>query len=158
MSIRIKIGHNVEQVRASLALTSPAVRRHVVRGLHEIGAILTGRFKTVSPRFSGHLANAHDRAVDENALILTLFNRARHAAWLHDGTTHTRMPPPAALERWAARKLGDPKLAFLVARAILRRGGLKALRWMEKEAEAYEPNVRARLQAAVDQALGEVNG
>lgn len=43
---------------------------------------------------------------------------------IHDGKRGGKMPPPRALERWAAVKLGDPGLAFAVARKIKQRGGI----------------------------------
>lgn len=51
--------------------------------------------------------------------------------------TRPHFPPPSALESWCAVILGDPKLAFVIARAISRRG--TRARNMFKE--TFESNV-----------------
>lgn len=155
--MRVRFTLNVTDARAAAQQGSGIIRSQIVRALHEIGAEQVGKMKTESPRFSGHLANAHARVVDEEKLALVIFNRARHAPWLEEGTRHSKMPPPAALARWAARKLGDPRLAFVVARAILRRGGLRARRWMQRVFDEGAPKAGARLQAAVDAGVAEIN-
>ncbi len=38
------------------------------------------------------------------------------------GRTSKKQPPSSALEKWAAIKLGDSRLAFVVARSIARKG------------------------------------
>jgi hypothetical protein len=45
-----------------------------------------------------------------------------YARYVEEGRRPGRMPPPAALEGWARRKTGSISAAFLIARAIGRRG------------------------------------
>lgn len=49
----------------------------------------------------------------------TLRNTAEYAYWVHEGTTPGHFPPISAVEPWARRHKIP---AFLVARAIFRRG------------------------------------
>lgn len=46
---------------------------------------------------------------------------SEYASWVELGT-RPHFPPTQALEQWAEDKLGDARLAFVVARAISRRG------------------------------------
>lgn len=70
-----------------------------------------------------------------------------------EGGADPFFPPPDALEEWAASKLGDPNLAFPVARAISERG-LEASPFLNPAAEAERSDHRRR----VNQALFGISG
>lgn len=53
---------------------------------------------------------------------LTVANEADHASFVERGRRRGRMPPVAVISAWAARKLGDARLGWPIARAIARRG------------------------------------
>lgn len=55
-------------------------------------------------------------------------------------------PPPSALERWAGRKGMN---AFVVARSIWRRGGLRAKKFLENAFKSNEARIRRMIEAAV---------
>ena len=74
-----------------------------------------------------------------------------YAPHMEYGTTHTRMPPPSALDVWA-RRHGFPN-GFVVARAILRKGGLRARRFMQKAFDQHKHEVQPNLEAAFARAL-----
>ena len=74
-----------------------------------------------------------------------------YAPHMEYGTTHTKMPPPGALDVWA-RRHGIPS-GFLVARAILRRGGLRARRFMQKAFDQHKREVKPNLETAFARAL-----
>lgn len=57
-----------------------------------------------------------------STLRLDVGNAASHAVYVEFGRRPGRPPPSQALEGWARRKLGNARLAFVVARAIGRRG------------------------------------
>lgn len=66
-----------------------------------------------------------------------------------------RMPPPAALRLWAQRVLGDASLAFVVARAIGRRGTRG--RFMFREGfRAARPRVLALFREARDRLVTDL--
>lgn len=125
--------------------------------LTRIGVNQVGQMKAASPRYTGKLANSHAWVVDPQKQTLVIFNRdTKKALWLHEGTHHTRMPPPKALQRWCKRKLGNAGLAYVVARSILERGGLVARKWMEAVFTRQQPVTIATLSKAVDTTLAEV--
>ena len=72
-----------------------------------------------------------------------------------------RMPPIAALKAWAARKLGDERLGFVVARAIARDGSPKRraggsvdpYHQFEEAGRTMGGRVRDRVLAKVGRAL-----
>lgn len=83
-------------------------------------------------------------------------DRAPHFVFLERGT-RPHFPPPRALEAWAQAKLGDASLAFVVARAIARRG-TPALRMMQTAWDAHkgqiQPAVARGMRVAIRQWLG----
>ena len=72
-----------------------------------------------------------------------------------------RMPPLTALRAWAGRKLGDERLAFVIARAIARDGSPKRRRGgsvdpyhqFEQAAQSEGAKVRDRILAKIKAAL-----
>ena len=54
--------------------------------------------------------------------IVRIWNKAAHAIFVERGRKPGKQPPMEALREWCATYLGDPRLAFVVARAIGRRG------------------------------------
>jgi hypothetical protein len=63
-----------------------------------------------------------------------------HAIPFLEEGTRPHWPPISALEGWAQRKLGDRSLAFLVARAISRRG-TKAIPMFKRSFEKLSPRI-----------------
>ena len=161
MPIRVNISaaKSVAEVRKTLiekhrkTFTANAKKR-----MNVVGRILRSDMVKASPRFQGKLANSHGAVFDSKTLTLILFNTdARKAAMLHDGTRHKRQPPTEALKRWAKRKLGDERLAFVVARAIKRKGGLKARKWMRKAMDRKREYIRTEIRAIMVDTIREVN-
>jgi len=103
-------------------------RAEIVKAYTAIGVHLKGALKKASPRDTGALSNAHGFSVDKGRLHLQIFNRKAHALFVHEGRKPGTMPPSGALQAWARRKLKNPKLAFVVARAIKLRG-IKGRPW-----------------------------
>ena len=71
-----------------------------------------------------------------------------HAIIFLERGTKPHWPPIKALEGWAQRKLGDRRLAFVVARAISKRG-TKAIRMFAKSLEKLRPEFISSFQAGV---------
>jgi len=81
---------------------------------------ITGRGTT----FTGELQLSVTHKTSTTPLQVEIGTPKIYAPIIHDGKRGGKMPPPRALERWAAVKLGDPGLAFAVARKIKQRGGI----------------------------------
>ena len=86
-----------------------------------IAAIGERTAKQRAPRDTGALKRSiHSDAQPMSARI---FSMKAYAMPVEFGRRKgARMPPPNALRGWARRKGGNPNLAFVVARAIARRG------------------------------------
>jgi hypothetical protein len=76
-----------------------------------------------------------------------------YAPIIEEGRTQGWFPPPEALREWARSKLGNERLAFVVARAISRRG-FKAQPYLGPALEIVAPRVEAIFQARISEALG----
>lgn len=125
--------------------------------LQALGVHLASKTKERTPADTGTLRNSTRWSVFPESLSLLIFNVKKYAIYVHHGTVHRKMPPVSALLEWARRRSANlriaaavasgknvksvPKntkgdhdaaksLAFLVARSILRRGGLKARPFM----------------------------
>lgn len=77
-----------------------------------------------------------------------------YAPYVERGT-RPHFPPPSALERWCAIVLGNARLAFVVARAISRRG-TRGAKMFEKATKKNLPNILTRFKKALNDALKEV--
>jgi HK97 gp10 family phage protein len=64
------------------------------------------------------------------------------------GRTSRKMPPVAALEKWAAAKLGDSSLAFVLARSIARKG-TKPQPFFEPGTEESIPQIEQFFEATL---------
>ncbi len=73
-------------------------------------------------------------------------SNVEYAPFMELGTTHTRMPPIQALEGWARRHGMN---AFVVAQAILRRGGLKPRHYLSNALMKNETKIVSTLGRSV---------
>ena len=122
----------------------------------EVGVnLMHGAVVPLVPVDRGTLRNGVQNEIQGQAVDLTgrVFNPLLHALPVETGAK-PHWPPAAALEGWVKRKLGisDPReaksVAFLVARAIARRG-TKAVEMFARGFTAAEPRVRARFDEAL---------
>ena len=73
-------------------------------------------------------------------------------------------PPPSELRGWASRQLGDPDLAFVVARAIAgespsgAEGGIEEKRFLRDALQENEDWANDRFKQAIQSAYDEVFG
>lgn len=102
-----------KRVRAAVRESAKNIRRRARR-------ILSAR------RRSSELAGNFNRNIAKNIRYRMLGTRANvtapFPAHIIEGGARPFMPPPRALEAWAAKKLGDPRLAFVAARSIAQHG------------------------------------
>lgn len=76
--------------------------------------------------------------------------------YLEDGT-RPHFPPVSALRGWAKRVLGDENLAFVVARAISRRG-TKAHHMFRKGFDKVRPSIIADFHAGLKEVVNRLLG
>lgn len=79
-----------------------------------------------------------------------------YAAYVANGT-EPHWPPREPIEAWAAAKLGNGKLWFVIARAIARRG-TRANEAFKRAFQVDGVKVARRIQAVVDALARKLNG
>lgn len=77
-------------------------------------------------------------------------SNVEYAPHMEYGTEHNKMPPIAALQGWARRHGLN---AFLVARAILRRGGLKGRFYFKQAVDKNRAAINTIFQKHVSDAI-----
>lgn len=144
IEFRIEPNEAMRRLIAQLADSRRLLARAFTPQLQALGVELVGKIKPATPADTGALRAANRWTVVPEQLTLILFNSLKYSLYVHDGTKHTRAPPVEALLQWARRRVQNGAIAatgkaltgktrrdaawtmaFLVARAIKRRGGLK---------------------------------
>jgi hypothetical protein len=98
--------------------------RELENGLNRLLVDLTEEVKDRTPHFTGGLEASifNEIRVSGQSLEGLVSTPLVYGPPIEFGRKPGKMPPVDALKSWAARKLGDEKLAFVVARAIARKG------------------------------------
>ena len=83
---------------------------------------------------------------------------ATHAIYVHEGVgpavgRPAFFPPPAAFEAWAAKKPGDRRLAFVVARSVGARG-FEGKKFLERPFRAAAVGMGGRVANRIRRELG----
>lgn len=126
MNFSITVQH-AEEHATRLSQLSVAMERIITRQtadeLEAIGAMLEGQVKKRTPKDTGALRASvfSELRVSGQSLEELVSTPLIYGAPVEFGSK-PHFPPPAALAGWAARKLGDAKAAFAVARKIAQRG------------------------------------
>lgn len=145
----------LEPIIAGLNDAPKTVERVSVKRMRGLGPVVVGHVRRHTPKASGRLWNSiEDNISRTQPLTVTLTVAANDsvkpvvvAAVAHGTRPHwPPWGPGSDLARWAAQK-GIP--AFLVARAISRRGTIKRFGGPGKGAEMFENGLRDS-QGAID--------
>lgn len=141
----------LDELRAKVGpdLYRPPVRKAVERGLKEI----EDTAKRLAPKDTGALRASITHHLDR-APIGGAFgwvgSALPYAAAVHEGRRPgSRMPPVSAIAAWLGRRGGDTRLAFVVARAIGRRG-IKGRPFLKDALERSRGKVDSYLKDAAD--------
>lgn len=183
MSVHLVIVPEIGPAATRPAAIADRLRSKIRGALRAAGRELVGAVKAAAPRDTGRLANSTDSVVTEDSAELTavVFSRVRYSLFVHGGATYgAKGPPRDALLAWARRHLAKgilrarasagestagyrprvkkseaESLAFLVARAIKRRG-LKPRPYLRTTLEQRAGRVGDLLRQAAAEALGGV--
>ena len=93
--------------------------------LNKTGYAMEGLAKGIVPRHDGQLMDSiHTKEAKPNSLEAAVGTDLQYGKYVEFGTKphHPPSGPNSALAKWAQDKLGDARLAFLVAKAIAKRG------------------------------------
>ena len=135
------------------------LRAAVLSAMRESAVLIQSLAKLNAPVFRGLLrvSIAQNVAEDGDRIVGEVGSGLPYASVIEEGRSSGWFPPPSALKAWARRKLGDERLAFVVARAIKRRG-FHAQTYLRPALLAATPRVQAIFQARIIEALRQEGG
>jgi len=132
-------------------ISSPQlIQKHFVPAMQKSVHLLEGEIKKNTPvGVAGQLRSSIGTEVKSlgGGVRGIVGSPLSYAPYVEEGTK-PHFPPVSALERWCELKLGDRRLAFVVARAISRRG-TKAVKMFERGVEAKKEEVFAFFRQAL---------
>lgn len=160
--MRIELRYDDAAARAALKRAPLVIERMlgfaIERGAQEVGR----EARQLAPKAFSTLTNSI-RAQRLTALHYFVAPGVNYAPWVEGGRMPMRrMPPKGSLVAWIQRKLGVPekeasRLEFVIARAIKRRG-IQPQPYMRPAYEAKKGRVVELANAAMRQAVAEING
>ena len=152
--------------KAGLLKTLPELpqrlRGAIVRAMRESAILLQSIAKVNAPVFRGLLrvSIAQNVTEDGNKITAEVGSGLPYASVIEEGRNpwSGAMPPPSGdLKTWARRKLGDERLAYVVARAIKRRG-FRAQPYLKPALQSATSRIQGIFQTRVREALQASGG
>lgn len=130
IDVEVVTTNAVRVLREASGKLDPTVRKNVEPGLSDLVVVLKGEVQKRTPVSGGTLRNSMNAEVRWSGLDLlgVVNNPLIYARPIELGRTSKKMPPSNALRAWAQKKLGDAGLAYVVARAIAKRGGFSSVK------------------------------
>ncbi|MFA6433750.1 MAG: HK97 gp10 family phage protein [Elusimicrobiales bacterium] len=157
--LRITIKDKDGTVNA-LARLPQRLRTAVVSAMRESAILLQSLAKLNAPVFRGLLRVSIAQNVAEGGGKITaeVGSGLPYASVVEEGRQPGWFPPPSGdLKTWARRKLGDERLAFVVARAIKRRG-FRAQPYLKPALAVATPRIQLIFQNRLTEALKAEGG
>lgn len=148
--------HDMEALRRKLTpdvLLGPGIRKMFL----DAGQILKKAAQAEAPKDTGALRTHHVTRVDPRPVPMwtTITNTQPYAENVYDGRKPgSRQPPTSAILGWMRRHGIPEKAAFLVARAIGRKG-IKPNHWLDRAEEKTRSQVEA-LRTKAEKAIEAV--
>jgi hypothetical protein len=115
--------------------------------------------KSKAPVFRGFLRLSIVQSLKEEGtrIVGEVGSGLPYASVVEFGKSAGWFPNLTDLKAWARRKLGDERLAFVVGRAIQKRG-FRAQPYLAPALEEAQPRVQLLFAARITQAIGEMGG
>lgn len=131
----------------------------LLKAMQDSAILIQSLAKIRAPVFRGALRVSIVQTVkqDGGRLIAEVGSGLPYAKVIEFGRTAGWFPKLDDLKVWARRKLGNERLAFVVGRAIKRRG-FRAQPYLEPAFEEAQPRVQLLFAARISQAIGEMGG
>lgn len=138
------------------------LRNAIVRAMRESAVLIQSYAKLYAPVFRGLLrvSIAQNVAEEGNRITGEVGSGLAYASVIEEGRNPWpgAMPPPSGdLRAWARRKLGDERLAFVVARAIKRRG-FRAQPYLRPALLGATPRIQTIFQSRILDAMRQEGG
>lgn len=143
------------EVTKVMAQMPERIRGAVLRAFQDITIQIQSLAKINAPEFRGLLRLSIAQHVEDQGsrIIGQVGSGLIYAPVIEEGRTVGWFPPPDSLRAWARKKLGDERLAFVVARAIKRRG-FKAQPYLQPALDSVTPRIESIFRARISEALG----
>lgn len=143
---------------STLDAAGKAMAKEIRGVLRQSGRTILSNAQAGAPVFTGTLQSRATVQTSAKSLSVAVRFRAPHS-WIigRGGRKPGTMPPPTALTEWAKARGIDPRKAFIIARAIARKGIIPNL-FADRALIAEYPNFIARTRAIVDRVFREAGG
>jgi len=132
----------------------------MISAMRESAILLQSLAKLNAPVFRGllRLSIAQNVSDEGNKITAEVGSGLAYAPVVEEGRQVGWFPPPSGdLKTWARRKLGDERLAFVVARAIKRRG-FRAQPYFKPALATASPRIQLIFQTRITEALKAEGG
>jgi len=138
------------------------LRDATMRAMQESAILIQSYAKLYAPVFRGLLrvSIAQKVSTEGNRITGEVGSGLAYASVVEEGRNPWpgAMPPPSGdLRTWVRRKLGDERLAFVVARAIKRRG-FRAQPYLRPALLGATPRIQSIFQTRIMEALQQAGG
>ena len=135
------------------------IRGAVVQAFQDIAIQIQSLAKINAPEFRGllRLSIAQNVTDQGSKIVGQVGSGLIYAPVIEEGREAGWFPPPDSLRAWARKKLGDERLAFVVARAIKRRG-FKAQPYLGPALDSITPRVESIFRNRISEALQAEGG
>ena len=150
------------EITKTLPQLPQRLRGAIVRAMRESAILIQSFAKLYAPVFRGLLRVSISQNVSEEGSRITgeVGSGLTYASVVEEGRNPWpgAMPPPSGdLRTWARRKLGDERLAFVVARAIKRRG-FRAQPYLRPALLGATPRIETIFQSRILETLQQAGG
>lgn len=131
----------------------------LLKAMQDSAILIQSLAKSKAPVFRGFLRLSIVQSLKEdgNRIVGEVGSGLPYAQAVEFGRAAGWFPNLTDLKVWARRKLGDERLAFVVGRAIKKRG-FKAQPYLGPALEEAQPRVQLLFAARITQAIGELGG
>lgn len=145
-----------------LPLLPQRLRDATIRAMQESAILIQSYAKFYAPVFRGLLrvSIAQSVSTEGNRITGEVGSGLVYASVVEEGRNpwSGAMPPPSGdLRTWVRRKLGDERLAFVVARAIKRRG-FRAQPYLKPALLGATPRIQNIFRSRISEALQQAGG
>jgi hypothetical protein len=150
------------EITKTLPQLPQRLRGAIVRAMRESAILIQSFAKLYAPVFRGLLRVSISQNVSEEGNRITgeVGSGLTYASVVEEGRNPWpgAMPPPSGdLRTWARRKLGDERLAFVVARAIKRRG-FRAQPYLRPALLGATPRIETIFHSRILETLQQAGG
>ena len=156
--IRITI-RGAEETAKLLERLPQRIGLALVRAMRDSAVLIQSLAKVNAPVFRGLLRASilQSVTIEGDRIVGHVGSALAYAPVVESGRTTGWFPKLSELKTWARRKLGDARFAFVVGRAIQRRG-FKAQPYLAPAVETASPRIQLIFDARIKEAIQAEGG